>query len=137
MCPCDAACKTVRLVEIFIDLSRRKSVILGEETAKQHLPRAELIGFVSLASLRKNKKVCQRVPLSHRRPSHVSYVSHLFRHSKPKRAQRIQHPKQSKVNLQQQVSVANEQQTCFPQNSSFVIQPSTASEANMRSSTKC
>ena len=42
MCPCDATCKAVRLVEIFIDLSRRKSVILGEETAKQHLPRAEL-----------------------------------------------------------------------------------------------
>ena len=62
MCPCDATCKAVRLVEIFIDLSRRKSVILGEETAKQHLPRAELSGFVRLATLRKNKKDCQRVP---------------------------------------------------------------------------
>ena len=38
MCPCDAASKTVRLVEIFIDLSQRKSVILGEESAKQNLP---------------------------------------------------------------------------------------------------
>ena len=55
---------TVRLVEIFIALSRRKSVILEEETAKQNLPRAELIGFVRLAFLRKNKKVCLRVPLS-------------------------------------------------------------------------
>ena len=52
MCPCDEACKTVRLVEIFIDLSRRKSVILGEETAKQNLPCAELSGFVRLAFLR-------------------------------------------------------------------------------------
>ena len=53
MCPCDEAYKTVRLVEIFIDLSRRKSVILGEETAKQHLPRAELSGFVRLACSRR------------------------------------------------------------------------------------
>ena len=77
MCPCDAACKTVRLVEIFIDLSQRKSVILGEETAKQNLPCAELSGFVRLAFLRKNKKARRCVPWSHRRPSHVSYVSHM------------------------------------------------------------
>ena len=64
MCPCDEACKTVRLVEIFFYLSRRKSVILGEETAKQHLPCAELSGFVRLATSRKNKKDCQRFPLS-------------------------------------------------------------------------
>ena len=47
---------TVRLVEIFIALSRRKSVILGEETAKQHLPRAELSGFVRLVTLRKSPR---------------------------------------------------------------------------------
>ena len=62
MCPCDEACKTVRLVEIFIDLSRRKSVILGEETAEQCLPRAEVSGFVRLAFLRKNSETqdCMR-----------------------------------------------------------------------------
>ena len=54
MYPCDAACKTVRLVEIFIDLSQAQIRHTREKTCEaRFFIASELIGFVRLAFLRK------------------------------------------------------------------------------------
>ena len=53
MCPCDAACKTVRLVEIFIDLSQEQIRHTREKTCEaRFFIASELSGFVRLAFLR-------------------------------------------------------------------------------------
>ena len=53
MCPCDAACKTVRLVEMFIDLSQAQIRHTREKTCEaRFFIASELSGFARFASLR-------------------------------------------------------------------------------------
>ena len=66
MCPCDAASKTVRLVEIFIDLSQAQIRHTREKTCEaRFFIASELSGFARFASLRlkKHAVLCCRRPL--------------------------------------------------------------------------